>query len=137
MIKLESLDENGLCASLEKEKVKTQERLRIIRNLIRVLEKQKREVTEERIPGLQDHQVSTKERSCRGENAGTSSKWSEFNETSRKKISVDENKAQKNNILKDVLANGELNVEIQCVKEELQDLQQEIENINRSFIKEF
>ena len=67
VIKLESLDENGLCASLEKEKVKTQERLRIIRNLIRVLEEQKREVTEERIPGLQDHQVSTKERSCRGE----------------------------------------------------------------------
>ena len=50
-IKLESLGKDDLCESSEKEKVEAEKKLRIIDNLIKVLEKQ----TE----------------SCRGENAGT------------------------------------------------------------------
>ena len=50
-IKLECLGKDDLCESSEKEKVEAEKKLRIIDNLIKVLEKQ----TE----------------SCRGENAGT------------------------------------------------------------------
>ena len=75
VIKLQSLNENGLCASLEQEKAKTNKKLKIIQNLIRELDLQKREVTEEKMPEL-------------------------------------------------------LGVEIQQTKDELQDLQQEIENVN-------